>query len=117
MDACEIVRLFVNKVVVSPEPRRRGNPGYGRLKALWVLVYSRVKGLENDTWIVEHLKRHRRVVKALGLPRVPDRTTIGRWWRRYFSLLKEVFTSFSNLLQLLTPSSHLIADSTPLVDL
>ena len=49
MDACEVVRLFVNKVVVPAEPRRRGNPGYGRLKALRVLVYSRLKGLENDT--------------------------------------------------------------------
>ncbi len=30
MDACEVVRLFVNKVVVPAERRRRGNPGYGR---------------------------------------------------------------------------------------
>lgn len=60
MDACEVVRLFVNKVVVPAEPRRRGNPGYGRLKALRVLVYSRLKGLENDTRIFEHLKKNRR---------------------------------------------------------
>jgi len=52
MDACEVVRLFVNKMVVSPEPKRRGNLGYGRLKALRVLVYSKLKGLEKDTWIV-----------------------------------------------------------------
>jgi len=117
MDACEVVRLFVNKMVVPDEPRRRGNPGYGRLKALRVLVYSRLKGLENDTRIVEHLKKHRWVAKALGLPAVPDRTTIGRWWRRYFSLLEHVFKRISDLLQLLAPTSHLIADSTPLVDL
>ena len=117
MDVFEVVGLFVNKVVVPAEPGRRGNPGYGRLKALRVLVYSRLKGLENDTRVVEHLKKHRWVVRSLGLPRIPDRTTIGRWWRRYFSLLEEVFERISDLLQLLAPTSHLIADSTPLEDL
>jgi hypothetical protein len=58
MEACEVVRLFVNKAVVSAEPKRRGNPGYGRLRALRVLVYARLKGLENDTRTVEHLKKH-----------------------------------------------------------
>jgi hypothetical protein len=48
----EVVRLFVNKTVVSAGPRRRGNPGYGRLKALRVLVYARFRGLENDKRIV-----------------------------------------------------------------
>ena len=117
MDACEVVRLFVNKVVVPAEPRRRGNPGYGRIKALRVLVYSRLKGLENDTRVVEHLKKHKWAVRAMGLPSVPDRTTIGRWWRRYFSLLEELFERISGLLQLLAPTTHLIADSTPLEDL
>jgi len=86
---------------LSPEPRRCGNPGYGRLKALRVLVYSRLKELENDTRIVEHLKKHRSVVRAFGLPSVPDRTTIGRWWRRYVGLLEEVFEQLSNLIQIL----------------
>ena len=117
MDAYEVVRLFVNKIVVLAEPRRRGNPGYGRLKALRVLVYARLKGLENDTRIVEHLKRHGWVAKALGLPRVPDRTTIGRWWRRYAGLLEEVFEWFSRLVRMLVPTRLLVADSTPLVDL
>ena len=58
MEACEVVRLFVNKAIVSAEPKRRGNPGYGRLRALRILVYARLKGLENDTRIVEHLKKH-----------------------------------------------------------
>ncbi|MFH0896908.1 MAG: transposase, partial [Candidatus Bathyarchaeota archaeon] len=88
MEACEVVRLFVNKAVVSAEPKRRGNPGYGRLKALRVLVYARLKGLENDTRVVEHLKRHTWAARTLGLHSVPDRTTVGRWWRRYLSLLK-----------------------------
>jgi hypothetical protein len=45
MEACEVVRLFVNKAIVSVEPKRRGNPGYGLLKALSVLVFARLKGL------------------------------------------------------------------------
>ena len=52
MEACEVVRLFVNKAIVSAEPKRRGNPGYGRLRALRVLVYARLKGLENDTRVL-----------------------------------------------------------------
>jgi transposase len=117
MEACEVVRLFVNKAIVSAEPKRRGNPGYGQLRALRVLVYARLKGLENDTRIVEHLKKHIAAARTLGLCRVPDRTTVGRWWRRYISLLEETFRKISGMLQLVTPSTLLIADSTPLIDL
>ena len=117
MVACEVVRLFVNKAVVSAEPKRRGNPGYGRLKALRVLVYARLKGLENDTRVVEHLKRHTWAARTLGLRSIPDRTTVGRWWRRYLSLLKEAFGKICGMLQLIVPTTHLIADSTPLEDL
>lgn len=117
MEACEVVRLFVNKAIVSAEPKRRGNPGYGRLKALRVLVYARLKGLENDTRVVEHLKKHTQTARTLGLSKVPDRTTVGRWWRRYLGLLEETFGKVSGMLQLLVPSTFLIADSTPLEDL
>lgn len=117
MEACEVVRLFVNKAIVSAEPKRRGNPGYGRLRALRVLVYARLKGLENDTRTVEHLKKHMDVSRTLGLCRVPDRTTVGRWWRRCLSLLEETFGKISSMLQLVTPTTYLIADSTPLEDL
>jgi transposase len=117
MDACEVARLFVNKVVVPAEGKRRGNPGYGRVKALRVLVYSRLKGLENDTRITEHLKKHGWAARVLGLPAVPDRTTVGRWWRRYFSLLEQVFRGITDVLQLLAPTTHLVPDSTPLEDL
>jgi hypothetical protein len=117
MEACAVVRLFVNKAIVSAEPKRRGNPGYGRLKALRVLVFARLKGLENDTRIIEHLKKHTRTAKTLGLNRVPDRTTVGRWWRRYLALYEETFARTADMLQLLTPTTHLIVDSTPLVDL
>jgi hypothetical protein len=51
MEACELVRLIVNKTIVPAEPKRRGNPGYGQLKAIRILVYARLKGLQNDTRI------------------------------------------------------------------
>jgi hypothetical protein len=117
MEACEVVRLFVNKAIVSAETKRRGNPGYGRLRAIRVLVYARLKGLENDTRIVEHLKKHSDAARTLGLNKVPDRTTVGRWWRRYLGLLEETFGKISGMLQLVSPTTFLIVDSTPLMDL
>jgi transposase len=117
MEACEVVRLFVNKAIVSAEPKRRGNPGYGQLKALRVLVYARLKGLENDTRVVEHLKKHTDAARTLGLCKVPDRTTVGRWWRRYLTILEETFEKISGMLQLIEPTTTIIVDSTPLVDL
>jgi len=117
MEACEVVRLFVNKAIVPAEPKRRGNPGYGRVKALRVLVYARLKGLDNDTRAVEHLKKHPWTAKTLGLDTVPDRTTVGRWWRRYFSLLEETFIKIADILQLAVPTTIAVVDSTPLVDL
>jgi hypothetical protein len=117
MEACEVVRLFVNKAIVSVEPKRRGNPGYGRLRALRILVYARLKGLENDTRVVEHLKKHTQTARTLGLCKVPNRTTVGRWWRRYLSLLEQTFRKISDMLQLIAPTSIVIVDSTPLVDL
>jgi transposase len=117
MEACEVVRLFVNKAIVSVEPKRRGNPGYGRLRALRVLVYARLKGLENDTRVVEHLKKHSDAAITFRLSKIPDRTTIGRWWRRYLCVLEETFKKVSDMLQLVSPTTLLIVDSTPLVDL
>ena len=117
MEACEVVRLFVNKAIVPAEPKRRGNPGFGRVQALRVLVYARLKGLSNDTRVVEHLKKHSDVSKTLGLRKVPDRTTVGRWWRRYLKLLEETFVKTADMLQTIEPTSIVVVDSTPLVDL
>jgi hypothetical protein len=117
MEACELVRLIVNKIIVPAEPKRAGNPGYGQLKAIRILVYARLKGLQNDTRIHWHLKRHPYISKKLGLHQTPDRTTIGRWWKHYLTLLKETFQKTANIIQTLVPTTILIADSTPLVDL
>lgn len=117
MEACEVVRLFANKAIVPAELKRAGNPSYGRVKALRILVYARLKGLDNDTRIVEHLKKHLFAAKTLGLSSVPDRTTVGRWWRRYLSILEETFHNIANMLQLIEPTKAVIVDSTPLVDL
>lgn len=116
MEAYEVVRVFVNKAVVPREPRRRGNPGYGPLKAVRLLVYSKQVSLENDTRIVEHLKRHPEALRGLGFRRIPDRTTVGRWWRRHAGLLKEVFGWFSKLVRVVAPTTLLVVDSTPLID-
>jgi transposase len=117
MEACEVVRLFVNKAIVPTESKRRGNPGYGRVRALRVLVYARLKRLGNDTRVIEYLKKHIEISRILGLNRVPDRTTVGRWWRRYLSLLEETFVNITDMLQLIEPTTAVIVDSTPLVDL
>ncbi len=117
MEACEVVRLLVNKAIVTAEPKRRGNPGFGRVKAIRILVYARLKKLDNDTRVVEHLKRHPWIAKTLGLNTVPNRTTVGRWWRRYLSLLEETFINIADMLQLIEPTKAVIIDSTPLVDL
>jgi transposase len=117
MEACELVRLIVNKAIVPAQPKRAGNPGYGQLKAIRTLVYARIKGLQNDTRIVWHLKKHPPDAAKLGLRQIPDRTTIGRWWRRYLSVLQETFRKTAGIIQMLVPTTHLIADSTPLVDL
>jgi Transposase DDE domain/Transposase domain (DUF772) len=117
MEACEVVRLFVNNAIVPAEPKRRGNPGYGRVKALRVLVYSRLKGLDNDTRLIQHLKKHPWIAKKLGLGVVPNRTTVGRWWRRYLSILEETFRKIADILQLAVPTKIAVVNSTPLVDL
>ena len=117
MEACELVRLIVNKTIVPAQPKRRGNPGYGQLRAIRTLVYARLIGQINDTRLVEHLKRHIHDLRKLGLSCVPDRTTVGRWWRRYINVLEETFKKIADIVQVLAPTTHLIADSTPLLDL
>jgi hypothetical protein len=43
--------------------------------------------------------------------------TVGRWWRRYLDLIEETFRKISDMIQLAAPTTFLIVDSTPLVDL
>ena len=95
MEACELIRLILNKIVIPKEPKRAGNPGYGLKTAVRVLVYSRLKGLENDNRIIWHLQRHPQHAQRLGLHSTPDRTTIGRWWIRYFSILQETMSKLA----------------------
>jgi len=117
MEACELIRLILNKVTIPTEPKRAGNPGYGRKAAIRVLVYSRLKGLENDTRIFWHIKRHPQYAQALGLGSIPDRTTIGRWWIRYLPILEEVMTKIAAIIKDNIRTTHLIVDSTPLKDM
>jgi hypothetical protein len=117
MEACELVRLILNKVTVPEEPKRAGNPGYPIKVAIRILVYSRLKGLENDTRIIWHLKRHPQYAQKLGLHSIPDRTTIGRWWIRYLSTLNEAMIKIANIIKDNIHTTHLIVDSTPLKDM
>ncbi len=48
---------------------------------------------------------------------MPDRTTVGRWYRRYLTLLEDTFLRTAGMLQLITPTRIVVVDSTPLVDL
>jgi len=116
MEAFEIVRVFVNKTLVSNGSRRRGNPGYPRLQAVRLLVYAKLKRIGTDEGLVRHLKRDRLALEALGFKQVPHRTTVGRWWRRYAELLKHVFEELAGLLQYPFPCTLLVVDSTPLED-
>ena len=116
METFELVRLFVNKTMVSKETRRRGNPGYPRLQAIRLLVYARLKGIGTDKGLIRHLKKKRRAVRGLRLNQIPHRTTVGRWWRRYSKLLKEVFEELAKLIQRPLPCRLLVVDSTPLED-
>jgi hypothetical protein len=117
MEACELVRLTLNKITVPTEPKRAGNPGYGIKTAIRILVYARLKGLQNDTRITWHLQRHPQYAQTLGLHRIPDRTTIGRWWIRYNPTLKAVMEKIADLIKDNIPTTHLIVDSTPLKDM
>lgn len=117
MEACELVRLILNKVTVPAEPKRAGNPGYGQKTAIRVLVYARLKGLQNDTQIVWHLQRHTEDAKTLGLHHIPNRTTIGRWWTRYLHILQQVMDKIASIIKDNIHTTHLIVDSTPLKDM
>jgi IS5 family transposase len=117
MEACELVRLTLNKITVPNELKRAGNPGYGIKTAIRVLVYARLKGLENDTRLTWHLKRHSQYAHTLGLSRIPGRSTICRWWTRYNPVLEEVMERIANIIKENIPTTHLIVDSTPLKDM
>jgi len=116
MEAYELVRVVVNKTVVSKETGRRGNPGYPELQAIRLLVYARIKRIGTDKALIRHLKKNRKAAKALGFKRVRHRTTVGRWWRRYPEHLKEVFELLAKLLERPLPCKVVVVDSTPLED-
>ena len=46
---------------------------------------------------------------------MPDRTTVGRWRRRYLSVLEEVFVEIADILQRAIPAKIAVVDSTSLV--
>jgi len=116
MEACDVIRLFVNKALFCNQPKRVGNLGYGPLRSVRVLVFARLKGLVNNTRLVAYLNKHKQEANKLGLTTVPYRTTVGRWWKRYLQLLEELFNKLADMLAMVMPTALLVVDSTPLVD-
>ena len=55
--------------------------------------------------------------KTLGLNNIPNRTTVGRWWRWFVSVLEETFIRMADMLQLAVATAIAVVDSTPLEDL
>ena len=116
MEACEVVRLFVNKAVVSAEPKRRGNPGYGRLKALssCLCKAESIRERHPRSGTSQKEQTCSQNAWARHSTRQNYRWT---WWSRYLSFLEKTFDKISAMLQLAVPTTFLIVDSTPLVDL
>ena len=114
-DPIEAIRLAVNQTIV-PEREGRGRRGYGRRPAVKLLVYAQLKGIHKDETLEKHLKKNPKIAKGLELKGVPDRTTIGRWKRRYESVVKEAFEKLARLVGTLVPIELLVVDSTPLED-
>lgn len=81
-----------------------------------LLVYAQLKGIHKDETLEKHLKNNSKVAEGLGLNGVPDRTTIGRWKRKYGPIVKEAFEKLACLIGTILPSELLIVDSTPLED-
>jgi hypothetical protein len=88
----------------------------GQLKAIRILVYARLKKLQNDTRVTWHLKNTQPTSKCLDCkhcsaePQLDEGVNLPK-------LLEETFKRTADIIQVLVPTTHLIADSTPLVDL
>ena len=81
-----------------------------------LLVYAQLKDIHKDETLERHLRMNSKIVKGLELKGVPDRTTIGRWKRRYEFVAKEAFEKLAGLIGIIVPSELLVVDSTPLED-
>ena len=114
MEASNLIRLVVNKKIVSPQ-KGRGRRGYGNLARVRILIYQRLKGF-NDCQLIRHLKANPKVRRNLGLKGVPDRSRISRWKEQYSDLVILVFNKLSAIIQLAIKTELLIPDSTPLED-
>jgi len=58
MEAYGVVRLLASKAIAPAEFKRRGNPGYGRVKTLRILLYARLKKLDNNTKTNKHINKY-----------------------------------------------------------
>jgi hypothetical protein len=110
-----IIKLVINKVTVPKERRGRGRKGYGNVRRARLLVYAKSKGIHTDKGLIRYLKKNKKDVKELGFERIPHRTTVGRW-KRYCSMMKQVFCNIVFFILLLFQLKFVIVDSTPIED-
>ncbi len=113
--ACETVRRLINKTNCPARPKKPGNPGYPWVAVIRVLVFAVLRGLHTNKGLHRYLTKHRDEAAALGLKTIPDRTTISRWWRRWF-LLVPVFAALSKLIESMVRTRLSIMDSAPIPD-
>ncbi|MFA5572026.1 MAG: hypothetical protein WDA42_02870 [Candidatus Bathyarchaeia archaeon] len=78
MEACEVVKLLIYKVVVPAKPKRSGNPWIQTSQTTQSVSIHYTKSLNNDTQTVKHLKKQPWTTKTLRTTTIPDRTTINR---------------------------------------
>ncbi len=114
MEASNLIRLLINKEVVSPQ-KGRGRRGYKNVPRVRTLVYQRLKGF-NDCQLIKHLKANPKIRRILGLTGVPDRSRLSVWKNLYSDLVITAFNKLSSIIQMIIPTDMLVADSTPLVD-
>ena len=112
----EIVRIFVNKSIVPYKKRGRGRPGYPLIAIVRLFVYAILIKCLTDKGLIRHLTKRPYVARTLGLSKIPHRTTVGRWRKKYAKLMEDVFIRITDLLVSLLPTEMLIADSSPIED-
>ena len=115
MQTVNVVLGVLNKNIVSQfEKRRSGPKGYGLLCILKLLLYSVLAEIFSTRRLDKHLKKRRKVLKALGFSGLPDRRTLDRWNGKYDDMLDDLIKLVGDRYLQLNESEWTILDSTPI---
>lgn len=117
MQTVNVVLGVLNKSnVAKVDYVRRGPKGYGLLLILWLLLYAILAEIFSTRKLIKHLKKNKKVWKALGFKKIPTRKTIDGWKEKYdFVLDKLIHLTGDTYLQL-NESEWAILDNTPIED-